>query len=178
MNATQPVLVVVVNNQRDWRRVVDERWYRIPLKHVPQPTAADYLAFYLTKAFGVDRWQVRYYAPVLRYQLVSRRDLLPDEPAHPRADERYYRIELGPLQQLASPLFSRRLRRVTFIPTTLERLLTAADLVDLWQGDDAGDLLWTEFPDAALKATARLALEEHKQGYAPRRSASSIPKHT
>ncbi len=167
MNTAQRVLVVVVNNQCDWQRVVDAGWYRIPLKHAPQPIAADYLAFYWTSAFGADRWQVRYYAPVLRYQLVFRRDLLPDEPAHPRAKERYYRIEVGPLQQLAAPLFSRRLRRITFIPTTLERLCTAADLVELWQCDDAGDLLWTEFPDVALKATARLALEERRSGYAP-----------
>lgn len=165
MSTAQPVLVVVVNNRRDWQRVVNEGWYRIPLRHAPQPVAADYLAFYLTKAFEVERWQVRCYAPVLRYQLVARRDLIPDEPAHPHATERYYRIDLGPLQQLATPLISRHLRRVTFIPTTLERLCTAKDLVDLWQGDDAGDLLWTEFPDAARKATSRLALEEAQKRY-------------
>ncbi len=141
MSTAQPVLVVVVNNRCDWQRVVNEGWYRIPLKHAPQPIAADYLAFYLTKAFDVERWQVRCYAPVLRYQLLARRDLIPDEPAHPRANERYYRVDVGPLQQLTVPLLSRRLRRVTFIPTTLERLCTTSDLADLWLCEDAGALL-------------------------------------
>jgi hypothetical protein len=155
-----PVLVVVVTNRADWRRVIHEGWYRIPLKHAPQPVAAEALAFYLTSSFGADRWQVGWYAPTLRYQLATRRELLPEEPQHPRAAERYYRIALGPLQRLARPIPSRRLRRVSFIPTTFGRLLSAADLADLWQTDDSAETLWTYFPDTAIKATARLNLEE------------------
>lgn len=160
----QPTLVVLVNNQRDWQRVVDEGWYRVPLAHAPLPCAALYLAFYLSRVFGDDAWQVASYAPVLRYQLLRRRELLPDEPSHPRADALYYRIALGPVVRLERPVPSRQLRRVTFIPTTLERLLDAADVADLWQVDDA-DLVWRTFPDAARKAIQRLALEERRGCY-------------
>lgn len=157
--SARPTLVVLVNNQRDWQRVLNERWYRIPLAHAPLPSAALYLAFYLSRVFGDDAWQVSCYAPVLRYELLRRREVLPDEPCHPRADALYYRIALGQIQRLARPVPSRRLRRMTFIPTTLERLLDAADVADLWHVDDA-DLVWHTFPDAARKATRRLALEE------------------
>lgn len=160
LDPAAPVLVVVVNNRQDWRRVIEERWYRIPLKHAPHPVAAEALAFYLTRPFGNDAWQVAWYAPTLRYQLVTRRELLPAEPDHPRATERYYRIALGPVQRLERSISSQRLRRVTFIPTTFGRLLTAADVADLWQIDDVAAMLWTHFRDAAIKATARLNLEE------------------
>jgi hypothetical protein len=165
MSHPQPVLVVVVNNQPDWQRVVDESWYRIPVKRAPCPLVADYLAFYFTAAFGSERWHVRYYAPVLQYRIVTRRELLPDEPAHPRANEQYYRIDLGPLQQRAIPLRSSRLRRITFIPTTLERFEGAEDVSELWQSDDGAALLWEAFPDALLKACGRLRLEERRQLY-------------
>jgi hypothetical protein len=160
ISGSAPTLVVVVNNRRDWQRVVVEGWYRIPLKHAPDPAAAAYLAFYLTKPFGAAAWQVAYYAPVLRYTIVLRRELLPDEAAHPRAQEHYYRVAVGPVQRLARAVPSRRLRRITFIPTTFGRLCTAADVAELWNVDDAAEVLWTQFRDAALKATKRLALDE------------------
>lgn len=160
LDRAAPVLVVVVNNRRDWQRVLEEGWYRIPLKHVPQPVAAEALAFYLTRPFGADAWQVVWYAPTLRYQLVTRRELLPAEPDHPRAHERYYRITLGAVRRLERPIPSQRLRRVAFIPTTFGRLLMAADVADLWQIDDVTPMLWSQFHDAAIKATARLNLEE------------------
>jgi hypothetical protein len=158
-HGSAPTLVVVVTNQRDWRRVIAEGWYRIPLRHAPHPVAAEYLAFYLTRPFGAAAWQIGSYAPVLRYTLMLRRELLPDEPDHPHADSHYYRIAVGPMRQLAEPILSRRLRRITFIPTTLGRLHTATDVAELWQIDDEQALLWTEFRDAAVKATRRLALE-------------------
>ena len=155
-----PVLVVLVNNQADWRRVVAEGWYRIPLKRAPWPVAASFLAFYLSQVFGADAFQVRYYAAVRRYQIMTRAELLPDESSHPRAAERYYRVALGPVEELERPVPSRRLRRVTFIPTTLHRLRAATEINDLWLGDDVEELVWELFRDAAVKATRRLAIGE------------------
>jgi hypothetical protein len=64
--------------------------------------------------------------------VVKRRELFPEEPWHPRAEDEYYRVELGPLQRLARPVVSRRLRRVTFIATTLGKLLNAQEINDLF----------------------------------------------
>lgn len=161
----QAALVVLVNNRRDWQHVVNDGWYRIPLKHAPTPLAADFLAFFFTKAFGQQAHQVCYYAPVLRYRTMTRRELLPDQGEHPRAHERYIRIDVGPVAALPRPIPSRSLRRVTFIPTSWERLCSANDVSALWQGDDAGAVLWDQFPDAIRKASQRLELEERRAVY-------------
>ena len=165
MSGLTPTLVVVVNNALDWQRVVGEGWYRIPLRHAPHPVAAEVLAFYLTRRCGELAWQIRYYAQVRQYRLRRRRELLPSETAHPRADEWYYRIEVGPLQSLDRPLLSRQLRRTTFIPTTFEQLQSATDVSELWLTDDEAEVLWAYFPDAALKATRRCAIEEQRAAY-------------
>lgn len=153
-----PALVVLVNNRADWRRVVHDGWYRIPLRHAPRPVAASYLAFYQSRIFGRDAYRIRYYAPVLRYRTARRVELLPEEPAHPRAHERYYRIELGRLKELPDPIPSRRLRRITFIPTTLRQLQTADEINDLWLDQGLEATLWELFHHAAIKARRRLEI--------------------
>lgn len=140
------VLLVVVMRLRDWQAVREEGWYRIPLARAPRALHAEYLAFYPTAACGADRWAVRVYAAVRAVTIATRAALLPDEAAHPRAAERYYRFALGPLQDLPTPLPSRRLRRVSFIPTTFGQLFAARDVAELWRtpGDQAAgwDALW------------------------------------
>lgn len=155
-----PVLVAVMNNRSDFERARDEGWYRIPLKRAPRRIAAEYLAFYLTGAFGDEGCAVNYYAPVRRFQVVPHADLLPNEPDHPRATDMYYKIEIGPLQQLPTPVTSPRLRRVTFIPTTLGRLLAAREVNDLWQRDDVQQRLWAALREAGLLAEYRFQLGE------------------
>lgn len=132
-----PVLIAVLNNRADWQRICEEGWYRIPVKHAPRRMAADVLAWYQTRAFGEQGGQVRWYAPIDRYTITTRRELLPAEADHPRAAERYWRIEVGPLAELPRPIPAMRFRRVAFIPTRWERLLTAHSLTDLWMGDQA-----------------------------------------
>lgn len=139
------VLVVVVPRRRDWERVRSEHWYRIPLSRAPRRVAAEYLAFYHPKVFGELRWSIRYYAPIKRYSIVRRGELLPAELHHPRADDLYYRIEIGSLEELPHPIPSRSLRRVTFIMTTMSRLLRAREINDLWVRETACDRLRRAF---------------------------------
>jgi hypothetical protein len=127
------VLVVIMNHPNELQRTRELGWYRIPLRSAPRMLAVDLLAFYQTAAFAGQRWAVRFYAPVLNIQLSLRRDLLPDQADHPRANDRYYRFNLGPLAELPVPVPSRKLRRMTFIATSVGQLLRASDLTDLWQ---------------------------------------------
>ncbi|MEF3274690.1 MAG: hypothetical protein K6356_09890 [Chloroflexus sp.] len=126
------VLVVIVPRPRDLAVVRVAGWYRIPLAHAPPRLAADYLAFYQPAAFGAERWRVQRYAAVTRYRIALRRELLPEEPRHPRANELYYRIDVGPLCELDRPVLAARLRRITFIATTFGRLQRASDVTDLF----------------------------------------------
>ena len=81
----------------------------------------EYVAFYFTAAFAEHKWAIHYYARRLGHELVTRRELLPDEPDHPHAGERYYKLQLGPLQRREPPIVSLRWRRITFIHTTWDR---------------------------------------------------------
>lgn len=155
-----PVLVAVMNNQRDLQIARDQHWYRIPVKHVPRRLGAEILAFYQTQAFDDERWSVNYYAPIHRIHLAQRQSLLPEEEDHPRAQDWYYRIEIGPLQRLSRPIPSRRLRRITFIPTTLDRLLSAAEINDLWLGAAEEERLWEAFKQNEISVERRVPLRE------------------
>jgi len=162
-----PVLVAVVNDPRDLARARDRRWYRIPLERAPRRVAADYLALYQTAAFPPgERWAVRWLAPVRGYQVASRRELIPEEPDHPRADHRYYRVDLGPLLALPRPIPSRRLRRITFIHTTLARLYAADEINDLWIKSPPQERLWAALKEADLEAECRYPLREDLPQYA------------
>ncbi len=130
---SERVLVAVMNNRRDFELARDEGWYRIPVRHAPpSATEAAVLAFYFTKPFGDEKWAVHWYAPVRGHELVRRRDLLPAESGHPRADELYYKLQLGPLERLERPIPSLRWRRVTFIETSWDRFVAATEINDLY----------------------------------------------
>lgn len=146
-----PVLVAVVNNPEDLDRARTQGWYRIPFAHAPARIGADFLGFYLTGAFPPEeRWAVRWIAPVRGYHLATRRELIPEQPDHPRADARYYRVTLGELAALPHPVPSCRLRRITFIRTTLGRLLEAREINDLFIRSPAQERLWQALQQAGL----------------------------
>ena len=125
------VLVAIARNPRDLEIARVLGWYRIPLAFSPKTLYVDWLAFYQTAAFGAERWSVRWVAPVRGYELTTRAALLRTDPDHPRADEPYIKLQLGPLERLIRPIASRRWHRFTFLYTTGEQMLTARDLRDL-----------------------------------------------
>jgi hypothetical protein len=156
-----PVLVVVMNDLDDLARARDAGWYRIPFDRAPRRVAADFLAFYQTAAFPPEeRWTVRWMAPVRGYRLATRRELIPEEPAHPRAEQPYYKVTLGELAPLPRPVPSRRLRRITFISTTLARLLDAQEINDLWIKSSAQERLWAALKQTDVEAERQYPLRE------------------
>lgn len=149
-DAWTPVLVAVVNNEADFRRARDEHWYRIPLKRAPRQIGAEYLALYQTRKFGASGARINYYAPILRYHLLSRAELLPDQQDHPRAKERYFKLEIGDLITLPRAITNNKHPRLTFIYTTLERLLSAEDVRDLWLRAAARQKLYSAVQERGL----------------------------
>lgn len=159
------VLVAVMNNPRDLDIARELRWYRIPLRRAPARIGAEYLAFYHTAAFEREKWSICYFAPIYGYHIVIRRDLLPNEPDHPRAAEEYYRVDIGPLRALPNPIPSRRLRRITFISTTVSRLFTAQEVRDLWQNGSDEQLLWHAFRGSEPDSESESYLGETRRPY-------------
>lgn len=138
-HSSDRVLVAVMNNQRDFEIARDEGWYRIPLKHAPQSTTeAVVLAFYFTRAFGEEKWAIHWYAPIHGHELLRRRELLPGESDHPRADEVYFKLQLGPLMHLERPIPSLRWRRIAFIETSWDRFVAAREIGDLYAPGTGG----------------------------------------
>lgn len=133
------VLVAYLPQPQDWQRILHEGWYRIPVRSAPARLAVEYIAFYLPAAFGKLRWSIRHYAPLQGWRVLPRHVLLPDEAAHPRAHDLYYRLDLGGVQALPQPLPAARLRRISFIETSLGQLLDARDVSELWQARAAPD---------------------------------------
>jgi hypothetical protein len=128
------VLVGVINRQRDLLCARDQRWYRVPVAHMPRGGLyVAYVAFFLSGAVFRERsGGVHYYARYTGLELAYRRDLLPDEAAHPRAGEVYYKMQLGDLCEKLPPVLNSARRPVTFILTTWERFSVARQLSELY----------------------------------------------
>jgi len=151
---TALILVAILPSQRDFDIARLFGWYRIPLKSAPKVISVDYLAFYQTKAFGeAERWQVTYVARILGHELTRRKDLLLDEPDHPRAQEEYFKLQLGPVQRLTHPIPAGDWKRITFFYTTGEQFLTAQTINDLViKAQDEREVLWHTLRERALQA--------------------------
>ena len=155
------VLVAVMSHPADWDIVRQQGWYRIPEKHAGRGAFFEYLAFYFTAAFGEERWAVHYYARILGHELANRRDLLPDQPDHARAGERYYKLQLGPLQRREPPIVSRRWRRISFILTTWDRFQAAEEINDLFaEGGEFVDRLYHALREEGLTPERRYPVRE------------------
>jgi hypothetical protein len=130
------VLVGVMPHPDDLEIARVQQWYRVPASRAPSGIHAEYIAFYFTKKFGPDlQYGIHFYARRTGHELLRRKDLLPDEINHPRAEETYYKIQLGPLRQKIPPILSLRWRRVTFIQTTWDRFTAATEINDLFSTD-------------------------------------------
>jgi hypothetical protein len=155
------VLVAYVPAPADFTIIQEESWYRIPQRHMPKGLYAEYFAFYFGRKFGADKWAIHYYAPQLGYELLSRRDLLPDQPDHPRADDYYYKVQLGPLQKLSRPIISLRWRRITFIHTTWDRFQDAQEINDLFvEGGDYVDRLYATLKERGIQSERNYQVKE------------------
>jgi hypothetical protein len=124
-------------------------WYRVPLRTAPKVISVDYLAFYQPASFGERKWGIEYVAPVRGHELVSRAELLQDEPDHPRAREEYFKIQLGPLVRLPEPIRAERWKRITFFYTTGDYLLEAETINDLIVHSDERQSLWKALRERA-----------------------------
>ena len=143
------VLVAVVPRPGDWSHIVNEGWYHIPMAKAPRRIAVDRIAFYHPSCFAASAHTVSYYAEVRGYDLLPRSALFPEQLAHPRAQDLYYRLNLGPVLPLPWPVPASRLRRITFIRTSWALLLQAQDVTELWPQDSLPARLARELRDLA-----------------------------
>lgn len=166
MNPDDVVLVALVNSPRDLEIAVRERWYRMPTKHAPSFfSGAQYLAFYLPASFGARKWSIDTYATVRGHELARRVDLIPEEPAHPRANELYYKLQLGETEQRDPPITSKRGRRVLFLWTNWDKFSNAREWNDLYLRTPAHEKLYDALRADNLDIERELFVREKRSRY-------------
>jgi hypothetical protein len=130
------VLVGVINRRRDFELARREHWYRIPRDRAPRSIDAEYIAFYFSRSFKEQNGGIHYYAQRKGHELVRRRDLLPDESDHRRAEGLYYKIQLGEIQEKRPPILNPTARPIAFVFTTWDRFVNARTIADLYSKAD------------------------------------------
>ena len=172
ISRTSLILVGLLPSPRDLEIARLLGWYRIPLRTAPKVVAVDYMAFYQPSAFGERGGKIEFVAEVRGHELTTRGELLKDESDHPRAREEYYKIQIGGLEKLNTPIIADKWKRITFLYTTGEFLLDAKTLNDLVVDGDERMILWrslreraeneqlykTDLPEADLPPDVLLAL--------------------
>lgn len=102
--------------------------------------------------------------PLLKFwalNLTTRAELIKSEPDHPRANEEYYKIQLGLLQPLAKPIFAGEWKRITFLYTTGELFSEANTIQDLVVRTEERKILWHSLREKASQ------FQEYRQAELP-----------
>lgn len=165
LKPTDLVLVCFLPTPRDLEIARILGWYRIPLRTAPKVVAVDYLAFYQPSSFGERGGKIEFIAEVRGHELTTRGELLKDEADHPRANEEYYKIQIGGLGKLKDPVVADKWKRITFLYTTGEYLLNAKTINDLVIDGDERQILWMSLRERA----------ENEQLYQADLPAADIP---
>jgi len=156
------VLVGVLKNKRDLDILLNEKWYRIPVKYAPM-RQFKYLAFYQPALFGQQGKRIQYYAQVLNWRVVKRSSLLPSELNHPKADDFYYKIYLGKIKKLPRPIKNIIPRRISFGFTTLERLLKSKNILQLYNVPPIEQIVERGLKKFGIKVFAQYRLKGPKR---------------
>ena len=159
ISPTSLILVAILPSPRDFEIARLLGWYRIPFRTAPKVIAVDYLAFYQPGSFGTEGGRIQYTAEVRGHEFTTRAELLHEETDHPRAGEEYYKLQIGPLEQLPVPIQAEKWRRITFFYTTGEYLLVARSIHDLIvkSGERVG--LWQALRERANQSQAYGSVE-------------------
>lgn len=171
-------LVALLPSVADFHIAQQEHWYRIPRRNKSLPRVLTegrlkFLAFYHPQAFGKD-WQytIRFVAEVKDVSIVKRKDLLPPPEGEgntadlkwlQKAEEEYYKIEIGPLRELPQPIYSRKWRRIVFIETTENRLFNAEEINDLFYTNSLEERLYEALKEAHIPAERQFHVEIQRQ---------------
>jgi hypothetical protein len=149
ISSSDLILVCLLPTPRDLEIARLLGWYRIPLRTAPKVVAVDWLAFYQPASFGRRGGRIEFVAAVRGHELTTRGELLKDEADHPRANEEYYKIQIGGLERLPRPILAGAWKRLIFLYTTGEYLLRAGTLNDLVVNTDERAVLWRSLRERA-----------------------------
>lgn len=144
-NCKKDTVIGVLKNKSDLPIVINDKWYRIPVKSAPiivRDKAIKYIAFYQGKQFKDSQSQIQYFSEVKKISVHKRIELLPKEKNNLNANKDYYKIELAEVIKLEKPIIAIRPRRINFIITDFERFIKANDLNEVFCGSYIEEKVW------------------------------------
>jgi hypothetical protein len=130
--AEDRVLVGVVGRKRDVTLLRERSLYRIPVNAMPDGVQTDVLGFFLPSHLMHGKGGIYYYAVLRGVELQRRRDILPEEPNHPRANERYWLCQCSTVRPTNPPILNPTHHAFAFIRTTWDRFADALTISDLY----------------------------------------------
>ncbi len=163
-------LIALMNNKRDFKIAQEQHWYRVPVrtKRVPKSVvnrSLKHIAFYHTKEFGEDAYRIQWYGEVKDISIVKRKELLPEIPNDPKADDEYYKIGFGELHKRAVPIISNRPRRILFIPTTLWHFQQASEINEVFYESPLEEKFWQVLRDEKIDAERQFLVNADSQTF-------------
>jgi len=108
---------------------------------------------------------VNYFERVKEVRIARRRELLPEDPIDQKSDRDYYQVRLHSLERLPRPIFSRRWRRIVFIASTWDKLVTAAEINDLFDDSPLENRLWAELKRLEVEAERQWSVKVERVFY-------------
>ena len=145
------ILVGILPSKRDLEFARVLGWYRIPYRFAPKLVRVDYLAFYQPASFGDGLGaRIEIFTEFRGVELTTRREIIRNEPDHPRANEEYYKIQIGALNKLQNPIQAKKWRRITFFYTTGKLFAVAKSVNDLIIRSDERDMLWHSLRERSI----------------------------
>jgi hypothetical protein len=155
------ILVCIVPNVRDMEIARLLGWYRIPFRSAPKVVDVDFLAFYQPSVFPApEGGKINYLAQVKGHEMTSRAELFREEADSPRANEEYFKIQIGPLLRLDTPVEASGWKRITFLYTTGEYLVRSRTIQDLVVHSEERSILWRSLRERQQNAQDTYSIEE------------------
>jgi very-short-patch-repair endonuclease len=163
-------LVAILKYRSDLEIALNKGWYRIPLKTKRTPLSVkenklEYIAFYQTSVFGEDAFRIYWFAKTKNISVVKRKELFPVERKNPKSEEAYYKIEFEKCSQLKKPIISKRHRRMLFVNTTYDRLISSSEFNDLFIESPIEENLWEKLKAERIEAERQFMLQTKNQLY-------------
>ncbi len=154
-NCKKDTVVGVLKNKSDLPIVINDKWYRIPVKSAPiivRDKTIKHIAFYQGGKFKDSQSQIQYFSEVKKISVHKRIELLPNEKNNPNADNDYYKIELAEVIKLENPIIAIRPRRINFIITDFRRFIKANDLNEVFCGSYIEEKVWNALKSERIDA--------------------------
>ena len=169
MTSKGSVLIAIMNTRPDFDILMEKLWYRIPVtsinKYLRKRWPPQIIAFYQTKHFGEKSYRINYFGKVASIHEKPRTALFPNEPPNSRSHKVYYQICLESVKKLKTPIINKRRRPIIFIPTTMEKFLSAMEINDLFDESPLEDLLWTNLKRIKIPAERQVFVTARGRHY-------------